>query len=188
MAQGEFPWAALFSEDLCCLPFSPTSLSHTVQRMWASHTLRARAQVSVSGGARCESSTIQISLNKFWERKARKKGGREERERTREYPCHCVVVGINDSNRPGCHHNTRHWGIPPDYSLGFWYSIIYTPEIKRPCVFCLLQHPAWDNWHISYENSSLQVPPRDWYCVCLSFPRQQQHLWTCLEGRNELWN
>lgn len=104
MAQGELPWAALLSEDLCCLPFSLTSLS-PVDVSFPD----AEDKVSMSERARCESSTVHIGLIKLWEGKERREkgeGGREkETERTKEctHQCHCAVVGIHDSNRPGCH-------------------------------------------------------------------------------------
>lgn len=75
MAQGEFPWAALLSEDLCCLPFSLTSLS-PVDVSFPD----AEGKVSMSEGARCESSAIHIGLNKLWEGKERREKGEEGEE------------------------------------------------------------------------------------------------------------
>lgn len=84
MAQGELPWAALLSEDLCRLPLSSTSFSHTVQQMCPSHTLRARSQVSVSDGARCEFRTVHNGLNKLWGRKGEREKGEGDRRRGQE--------------------------------------------------------------------------------------------------------
>lgn len=75
MAQGELPWAALLSEDLCCLPFSLISLS-PVDVSFPD----AEGKVSMSEGARCEFSAIHIGLNKLWEGKERREKGEEGEE------------------------------------------------------------------------------------------------------------